>query len=1497
MLNLKRLWVLKNEEDGAAIIFGLLLSLVGFALAYVMMLSAIQTINVANASVTTNRLQSAAETGINDALSMINSGYDFTGNTIGNTFKGKDRIIQADNTESANIRWEWWVEPIDLTNRDECVKTGTSNTFSCGYYIYSKASMPVLDQNAEVITRGILIPTPIQTATQTQTGDITYSSRGGSNFRHGVFGLNTLNAGSNVKFYSFQSVEDSTVHKPSLTPDANGLLQPGKDSLPGDVSKSSKAVSVASNQSIVLNNTANANQQVSAFNLYRSGITTNSLTPHASCMLGTDSCDGVKINEQDYAYDLSATNAWIDSLCPTYSPAASFTATSQIPMGLTCLEGDVTLDKNYIAGTSQLPSILVVKGNVTLAAGATLNPYAATQAFQLYVKDGNITNIAAENSKIQFAGTMLATSTTANKGEINLAATPNGDSITIYGAMTANKVNLGGDITVWQDLNTKYLKQGETSYYQLFSLKVVSSTRSATDTSGLSGTQLNPVVNLTANPGSDGTTLALTWSNPASNKNVPLTDYSIEISGTDNKWTAVANTPNPTYTVTGLQKYTVYNIRVKANNIYGSSQWTVIPALTQGTLPGVPQGIQLTSITNKSAILNWQAPTDNGGKAITGYKVEYSINADFSGVTTVNVANVTTTTIPNLVRSTKYYFRVSAITQQGTGAPSTAINGTTLKTVPNPPSISSVSQTNTTINVSWTAPTDDGGSAILGYNIYRGNVQINTTLISPTTFTYQMTGLTPETSYQIYVTALNALGESAKQDPATVQTVKTNPDAPQSPTNLTLSNKTTTSVTLSWTAGSGGTPSQYIVTLNGTALTTVTDPTYTITGLTPGTSYTFGVIAKNVTSQSSPTTIGHVTVPLAPSTAPTVDKAAYLISTPMIVTTPTQTCVAPATPIYKVYRNNTLAGTSSTSPITVTTSATAENSYMTYTVSCSYNAVTSLESVQSPSTLAIVKTAPSQPSNVRVTEIYGLLISLSWDAVNGATTYTVTLSTGQTITTSTNTAQITGTARNIAYNNSTTQPATEAYPTASVVAKDAYGYTSTAASISVPISRSRVFPANDYTATPSSLYTHYDTNALVSSNGDRAFVMQTDRNIVTYNLSNTQAIWAASNIVNAYPIDRWTLNTGKNFVAYRNGADGSNFAGSGVQVLIVAGGGAGGGRHGGGGGAGGVIQTTLKDVTAGSYAVTVGNGGAAVVNADAAGGNGGNSSVFGLTAIGGGGGGSWDVTRSGNTGGSGGGASWYQSTAGSVGTACQGNQGGTGSTAACGCGQSGGGGGAGAVGANAVDANSTGNASSGAGGAGIASDILGTTYYFAGGGGGGIWGNNGSTWINIKAGNGGIGGGGGGGNSSMTSGALVGIGGGSALNPGGNGVSSYNNPNGGNGGANTGGGGGGAGANPPNTNPSGASYAATSGAGGSGIVVIKYAGTPKATGGTITQVNGYTIHAFYTSGTFTLTNGPTQVYCPGGCNADVDMMVMENAGYATNYQWMGSYWRTDYIFQ
>ena len=221
-----------------------------------------------------------------------------------------------------------------------------------------------------------------------------------------------------------------------------------------------------------------------------------------------------------------------------------------------------------------------------------------------------------------------------------------------------------------------------------------------------------------------------------------------------------------------------------------------------------------------------------------------------------------------------------------------------------------------------------------------------------------------------------------------------------------------------------------------------------------------------------------------------------------------------------------------------------------------------------------------------------------------------------------------------------------------------------------------------------------------------------------------------------------------------------------------------------------------------------------------------------LVAVGGGGGASKHDSSSypGSSGGSGGGGSGGRLSSASYGgdpgkgTPGQGNDGaGSGVTW-----YPGGGGGAGAA------ASQT-SSQVGHGGAGMSNSILGTSYFWAGGGGGAGYSNYG--------GDGGSGGGGGG----APRGGSTGLGNTQGINPGTNAtagsVNSQTNVPGGNAGANTGGGGGG-----------GAHYNLTNagGNGGSGIVVVRYTGSQRGSGGVVTTSGNYVIHAFYSSGVFTL---------------------------------------------
>jgi fibronectin-binding autotransporter adhesin len=279
---------------------------------------------------------------------------------------------------------------------------------------------------------------------------------------------------------------------------------------------------------------------------------------------------------------------------------------------------------------------------------------------------------------------------------------------------------------------------------------------------------------------------------------------------------------------------------------------------------------------------------------------------------------------------------------------------------------------------------------------------------------------------------------------------------------------------------------------------------------------------------------------------------------------------------------------------------------------------------------------------------------------------------------------------------------------------------------------------------------------------------------------------------------------------------------SSIEVLVVAGGGSGGRSDvgAGGGGAGGLSYQAARSITAGTYTVTVGSGGATTTSSGK--GNAGSNSVFDtITSNGGEGGAGRNTTMT--SGGCGGGGPAESPNL--YGTSNQGSTGGaTGFGFRGGTGENsfpyflnGGGGGTGAVGGNGGASNSGGVGGTGGVGKQYWNNNSSGTNYYGGGGGGGTYSTGGNA-----AGAGGLGGGG--------------AAGATGSNPGIPGT------------ANTGGGGGG--------NSSAPSNPADGGAGGSGIVTLRYADTfaaASSTSGspTINVANGYRTYTWTGSGSIT----------------------------------------------
>src|SRR5437879_3313675 len=218
----------------------------------------------------------------------------------------------------------------------------------------------------------------------------------------------------------------------------------------------------------------------------------------------------------------------------------------------------------------------------------------------------------------------------------------------------------------------------------------------------------------------------LIWTAPANNGGSPITGYMIERS-TDGGATWSTIVPNTgtaatTYSNTGLSPSTTYTYRVSAiNGIGTSSPSNTASATTSGvsaTPPSAPQNLQATGGTS-SVTLSWQAPGNNGGSPITNYKIYRSSSSGTEGFLTT-VGNVTSYTDSGLASGHTYFYKITAVNAIGTSHQSNEASATTFN-IPSAPQNLQATGGSSSVALSWSAPGNNGGSAITNYKVYRSS--------------------------------------------------------------------------------------------------------------------------------------------------------------------------------------------------------------------------------------------------------------------------------------------------------------------------------------------------------------------------------------------------------------------------------------------------------------------------------------------------------------------------------------------------------------------------------------------------------------------------------------------------------------------------------------------------------------------------------------------------------------------------------------------------------
>lgn len=281
------------------------------------------------------------------------------------------------------------------------------------------------------------------------------------------------------------------------------------------------------------------------------------------------------------------------------------------------------------------------------------------------------------------------------------------------------------------------------------------------------------------------------------------TGYDIEIDGE-----IQMNVKSP-YIHSELLSGIEHRYRIRAKNSSGLGKWS--SELTIWTLPDVPQNIFITPAST-SLTVAWDEV-----RGATGYELEIFDTVIDNGTSIEYLHG-------GLSPNTQYIYRVRAKNPSGIGKWSSVIAKTTL---PDRPNNITTSATDTTITVTW-----DAVAGVTGYDI-----EIDESLVEEITeSSYMHSGLMPNTSHKYRIRTKNSDGTSNWSEYITATTV------PSTPTNLSAA-ITDSGITVTWDEVDGATG--YDIEVDGVVIDNGLDTSYNHTNIEPNTEHTYRVRARN----------------------------------------------------------------------------------------------------------------------------------------------------------------------------------------------------------------------------------------------------------------------------------------------------------------------------------------------------------------------------------------------------------------------------------------------------------------------------------------------------------------------------------------------------------------------------------------------------------------------------------------------------------------------------
>lgn len=444
---------------------------------------------------------------------------------------------------------------------------------------------------------------------------------------------------------------------------------------------------------------------------------------------------------------------------------------------------------------------------------------------------------------------------------------------------------------------------------------------------------------------------------------IGVSTYNLSYQPAGGAYSTLPATTSTTSTLSGLTAGIVYNIYLTATNSFGTS--AASSTITYGTTSPAPTGLVASNASTSTVDLSWTSST-----GATSYTVGYTP----SGGAFQTIPGFTTPSarVSGLNPGIVYNFSVYAVNNYSTSASSSVVTYGTLTS--SPTGLTASSPTTSSLNLSWNGVVGAGSYSVFyqpaggSYSSVTGLTGTNTTISS----------LNPGTVYNLYVVGVNAYGSSAASSTITYGTTSS------SPTGLTASSASTSSINLSWNSTTGANSYTVSYQPSGGSTSTVTGLTgtsTTINTLSPGTIYNFQIVAVNTYATSaSSSVVTYGTVTSAPATFSASNASASTIDLAW-------STVVGATSYSYFYRPAGGSYTSVTGFTGLSTTLSGLSSGIVYNLYLV--AVNSYGTSAASSTITYGTISPV-PTGLTGSSASTGGLNLTWSGSTGANTYTVT---------------------------------------------------------------------------------------------------------------------------------------------------------------------------------------------------------------------------------------------------------------------------------------------------------------------------------------------------------------------------------------------------------------------------------------------------------------------------------------------------------------------------